>query len=120
MVSSSSYLRMPRRPLSVPPWSAILAVRSVRTSQNTEYRQICKRVCAAWEGCDMPDEVFRMTVGVTDAERLLIDGVWVDTLRRNRWRRRGWRLLHRLRAHPSPDPLPKRRGNGVRASCFAI
>jgi hypothetical protein len=48
----------------------------------------------------MPDEVFRITAGVTNAERLLIDEVWVDVLRRNRWRRRGWRLLHRVRAFP--------------------
>ncbi len=46
----------------------------------------------------MQDEVFRQTIGVTNAERLLIDQVWADVLRLNRWRRRGWRLLHRLRA----------------------
>lgn len=46
----------------------------------------------------MPDEVFRQTIGVTNAERLLIDQVWADVLRQNRWRRRGWRLLHRLHA----------------------
>lgn len=45
----------------------------------------------------MPDEVFRRTMEVTDAERLLIHQVWMDMLHRNRWRRRGWRLLHRLR-----------------------
>ena len=46
----------------------------------------------------MADEVFRRTMEVTDAERLLIDQVWMDVLHRNRWRRRGWRLFHRLRA----------------------
>jgi hypothetical protein len=45
----------------------------------------------------MPDEVFQR-MEVTDAERLLIDEVWTDVLHQNRWRRRGWRLLHRLRA----------------------
>ncbi len=48
----------------------------------------------------MPDEVFRKTIGVTPAERLLIDQVWRDVLHQNRWRRRGWRLLHRLCALP--------------------
>ncbi len=46
----------------------------------------------------MPDEVFRKTPGVTHTERLLIDQVWGETLRRNRWRRRAWRLLNRVRA----------------------
>ncbi|MCA1670088.1 MAG: hypothetical protein LC793_22415 [Thermomicrobia bacterium] len=48
----------------------------------------------------MADEAFRTTLGVTSAERLLIDRVWAEELRRNRWRRRGWRLLHRLRVLP--------------------
>ncbi|MHB8646920.1 MAG: hypothetical protein ACYDAR_14115 [Thermomicrobiales bacterium] len=48
----------------------------------------------------MEDEIFRKTMGVTNAERLLIDQVWADVLRQNRWRRRGWRLLHRLRFLP--------------------
>ncbi|MDQ6601603.1 MAG: hypothetical protein M3Z19_02665 [Chloroflexota bacterium] len=45
----------------------------------------------------MPDEVFRKPIGVTNTDRLQIDTVWADVLHRNRWRRRGWRLLHRLR-----------------------
>ncbi len=48
----------------------------------------------------MQDEAFRQTVRMTNAERLLIDQVWADVLHQNRWRRRGWRLLHRLRAFP--------------------
>lgn len=56
----------------------------------------------------MPDEVFRQTIGVTNAERLLIDEVWTDALRRNRWRRRGWRLLHRLRALSGQAGVRKR------------
>lgn len=60
----------------------------------------------------MRDELFRKTIGVTDAERLLIDEVWSDVLHRNRWRRRGWRLLHRLRSLSTslrPRPKEKRR-----------
>ncbi|MDQ6833513.1 MAG: hypothetical protein M3008_08945 [Chloroflexota bacterium] len=48
----------------------------------------------------MQDEVFRQALGVTNAERLLIDQMWADVLRQNQWRRRGWRLLHRLRVFP--------------------
>jgi len=48
----------------------------------------------------MQDELFRQTIGVTNAERLLIDQMWADVLRQNQWRRRGWRLLHRLRVFP--------------------
>ncbi len=59
----------------------------------------------------MPDEVFRQTIGVTNAERLLIDELWAAVLRQNRWRRRGWRLLHRLRlfSYPLTPSLTGRR-----------
>lgn len=48
----------------------------------------------------MPDEVFRKTAGISNADLRLIDQVWADALRRNRWQRRGWRLVNRVRALP--------------------
>ena len=48
----------------------------------------------------MPDEVFRTATGVTADERAMIDHVWANVQRRNRWRLRAWRLINRLRALP--------------------
>ena len=61
----------------------------------------------------MRDEAFPITAGTTNAERLLIDQIWADMLRQNRWRRRGWRLFHRLRAL-SYALIPALRGKGNR------
>ncbi|MGI8855260.1 MAG: hypothetical protein ACR2JW_05890 [Thermomicrobiales bacterium] len=48
----------------------------------------------------MPDEVFRRTAGVTADELVMIEHVWADVLRQNRWRRRAWRLVNRARRFP--------------------
>jgi hypothetical protein len=48
----------------------------------------------------MPDEVFRKTAGVTTDELIMIDHIWADVLRQNRWRLRAWRLINRVRALP--------------------
>ena len=48
----------------------------------------------------MSDEVFRTSVGVTTGERAMIEHLWADVLRRNRWRLRAWRLVNRARAFP--------------------
>jgi hypothetical protein len=48
----------------------------------------------------MPDEVFRKTAGVTSDELVLIDHVWADVLRQNRWRLRAWRLINHVRRFP--------------------
>jgi hypothetical protein len=48
----------------------------------------------------MSDEVFRQTAGVTTDERVMIDHVWADVLRQNRWRLRAWRLINRARTFP--------------------
>jgi len=48
----------------------------------------------------MPDETFRKIAGVTTDDLVMIDHVWADVLRRNRWRRRAWRLINRVRTLP--------------------
>jgi hypothetical protein len=48
----------------------------------------------------MPDEIFRKNAGVTSDELVMIDHVWADVLRRNRWRLRAWRLINRARRFP--------------------
>ena len=48
----------------------------------------------------MPDEVFRTTAGVMADDRAMIDHVWANVQRQNRWRSRAWRLLNRLRGLP--------------------
>jgi hypothetical protein len=46
----------------------------------------------------MADELFRKAGAVTTEEVALIEHVWADVLRRNRWRRCAWRLINRVRA----------------------
>jgi len=50
----------------------------------------------------MMDERGWKVAAVTDAERLLIDQLWADVQRRNRWKSRRWRIFNRIRTLTVP------------------